>query len=193
MTGVQTCALPILGALEPVGIGGTGWKKLWKGLGLFLLICGSLLIIGAASGAKNPLQPLQGISLAASGSSSQSDKLSFKIVKTEKDLQRELTFAKQSNQPVMLDFYADWCVSCKEMERYTFSDPQVKAALSGFHLLKADVTANDADDKALLKRFELIGPPSIIFYDRNGQEQRNLRLVGFMEATSFRQHAELVR
>ncbi len=182
-----------LGALEPVGIGGTGWKKLWKGLGLFLLICGSLLLIGAASGAKNPLQPLQGISLAASGSSSQSDKLSFKIVKTEKDLQRELTFAKQNNQPVMLDFYADWCVSCKEMERYTFSDPQVKAALSGFHLLKADVTANDADDKALLKRFELIGPPSIIFYDRNGQEQRNLRLVGFMEATSFRQHAELVR
>ncbi len=182
-----------LGALEPIGISGSGWKKLWKGLGLILLIYGSLLLIGAASGAKDPLQPLQGISLAASGSSSQSDKLSFKIVKSEEDLQRELAFAKQNKQPVMLDFYADWCVSCKEMERYTFSDPQVKEALSGFHLLKADVTANDADDKALLKRFELIGPPSIIFYDRNGQEQRNLRLVGFMEATSFRQHAELVR
>ncbi|VAW89658.1 Cytochrome c-type biogenesis protein DsbD, protein-disulfide reductase [hydrothermal vent metagenome] len=182
-----------LGALEPVGISGSGWKKLWKGLGLILLIYGSLLLIGAASGAKDPLQPLQGISLTASGSSSQSDKLSFKIVKSEEDLQRELAFAKQNNQPVMLDFYADWCISCKEMERYTFSDPQVKAALSGFHLLKADVTANDADDKALLRRFELIGPPSIIFYDRNGQEQRNLRLVGFMEATSFRQHAELVR
>ncbi len=182
-----------LGALEPIGIGGSGWKKLWKGLGLILLIYGSLLLIGAASGAKDPLQPLQGISLAASGSSSQADKLSFKIVKTEEDLQRELAFARQNRQPVMLDFYADWCVSCKEMERYTFSDPQVKAALSGFHLLKADVTANDADDKALLKRFNLIGPPSIIFYDRNGQEQRNLRLVGFMEATSFRQHAELVR
>ena len=182
-----------LGALEPIGISGSGWKKLWKGLGLILLIYGSLLLIGAASGAKDPLQPLQGISLAASGSSSQSDKLSFKIVKSEEDLQRELAFAKRNNQPVMLDFYADWCISCKEMERYTFSDPQVKAALSDFHLLKADVTANDADDKALLKRFELIGPPSIIFYDRNGQEQRNLRLVGFMEATSFRQHAELVR
>ena len=182
-----------LGALEPVGISGSGWKKLWKGLGLILLIYGSLLLIGAASGAKDPLQPLQGISLAASGSSSQPDKLNFKIVKSEEDLQRELAFAKRNNQPVMLDFYADWCISCKEMERYTFSDPQVKTALSDFHLLKADVTANDADDKALLKRFELIGPPSIIFYDRNGQEQRNLRLVGFMEATSFRQHAELVR
>ncbi len=182
-----------LGALEPVGISGSGWKKLWKGVGLTLLIYGSLLLIGAASGAKDPLQPLQGVSLAASDSSAQSDKLSFKIVKSEEDLQRELAFAKQNNQPVMLDFYADWCISCKEMERYTFSDPQVKAALSGFHLLKADVTANDADDKTLLKRFDLIGPPSIIFYDRSGQEQRNLRLVGFMEATAFRQHAELVR
>ncbi len=182
-----------MGALEPVGIDGTGWKKLWKGVGLTLLIYGSLLLIGAASGAKDPLQPLQGVSLAATSSTQQSNKLAFKIIKSVDELQQEIAQAKENGQPVMLDFYADWCISCKEMERYTFSDPQVIAALSGFRLLKADVTANNANDKALLKAFNLIGPPSIIFYDQSGQELRHLRLVGFMDASSFRQHAERIR
>ena len=182
-----------MGALEPVGIDGTGWRKLWKGAGLTLLIYGSLLLIGAASGAKDPLQPLQGISFAAGGAGQQSNELKFNKIKSLDDLKQEIATAKQNNQPVMLDFYADWCISCKEMERYTFSDPAVQQALSGYRLLKADVTANDADDKVLLKHFGLLGPPSIIFYDRDGVEQRNLRLVGFMEASSFRQHAELIR
>ena len=181
-----------MGALEPVGIDGSGWRKLWKGTGLTLLIYGSLLLIGAASGAKDPLQPLQGISMAASGSAQQSNELKFNKVKSLDELNQQLAIAKNNNQPVMLDFYADWCISCKEMERYTFSDPAVQQALSGFLLLKADVTANNEDDKALLKHFELLGPPSIIFYDRSGSEQRNLRLVGFMEASAFRQHAELM-
>ncbi len=182
-----------MGALEQLGIDATGWRKLWKGVGLTLLIYGSLLLIGAASGAKDPLQPLQGIAFASSGVEQQSNELSFTKVHSLQALQQQLAEAKRNNQPVMLDFYADWCVSCKEMERYTFSDSEVQQALSGFRLLKADVTANNEDDKALLKHFGLIGPPSIIFYDRGGNELRNLRLVGFLEATSFKNHAQLVR
>jgi thiol:disulfide interchange protein DsbD len=88
----------------------------------------------------------------------------------------------------MVDFYADWCVSCKEMEKYTFSDPGVQAALSSFVLLKADVTANDADHQALLKRFGIFGPPTTAFFGPGGGECSNFRLVGFVPADEFRQH-----
>jgi thiol:disulfide interchange protein DsbD len=177
-----------MGALEQLGIDANGWRKLWKGVGLTLLIYGSLLLIGAASGAKDPLQPLQGISFATAGTQ-QRNELHFSTIKSVADLNRELSTAKAKGQPVMLDFYADWCVSCKEMERYTFSDPGVQQSLADFRLLQADVTLNDADDQALLKHFKLIGPPSIIFYNTQGEEQRNLRLVGFLEANAFRDHA----
>ena len=90
----------------------------------------------------------------------------------------------------MLDFYADWCVSCKEMERYTFNDPAVQAALAEVVLLQADVTANDEHDKALLSRFEIFGPPTIAFFGPDGAERRNYRLVGFSPAAAFRQHVE---
>ena len=94
--------------------------------------------------------------------------------------------------PVMLDFYADWCVSCKEMERYTFSDPQVQAKLAGMLLLQADVTANSAEHKALLRRFRLFGPPGIIFFDRNGREIEQLRVIGYQPAASFLKTLERV-
>ena len=84
----------------------------------------------------------------------------------------------------MLDFYADWCVSCKEMEKYTFTNPAVKAALSNFVLLKADVTANDEVDQALMRRFGIIGPPGTLFFGRGG-EQRAARLIGFENADAF--------
>ncbi|MET0093558.1 MAG: thioredoxin family protein, partial [Sedimenticola sp.] len=97
--------------------------------------------------------------------------------------------ASAAGKPVMLDFYADWCVSCKEMERYTFSDPKVIAALSDFVLLQADVTANDETDQALMQgHFGLPGPPSIMFYDRQGNERKNYRVVGFMPADEFEAH-----
>ena len=90
----------------------------------------------------------------------------------------------------MLDFYADWCVACKEMERYTFSDPEVAAALSEYVLLQADVTANDAEDQALLQgRFGLPGPPAIMFFGADGVERKNFRVVGFMPADQFAGHA----
>jgi len=86
---------------------------------------------------------------------------------------------------VMLDFYADWCISCKEMERFTFSDPAIQARLKKALLLQADVTANDADDKALLQRFQLFGPPAILFFDRGGQEKSDLRIIGYQDAAQF--------
>jgi thiol:disulfide interchange protein DsbD len=94
-------------------------------------------------------------------------------------------------RPVMLDFYADWCVSCKEMEHYTFSDPRVKAKMDGLLLLQADVTANSAEDKALLKRFSLFGPPGIIFFDAQGREIKGLRVIGYQNAERFRKTLSL--
>ena len=92
---------------------------------------------------------------------------------------------RDAGRPVMLDFYADWCVSCKEMERYTFADPAVKMKLAGALLLKADVTANSADDRALLKRFQLFGPPGTIFFDAQGREIAEARLIGYQDSVQF--------
>jgi thiol:disulfide interchange protein DsbD len=153
-----------------------------------VLVYGSLMLIGAAAGGKDTLQPLRGLGFAASAGA-KTQQLSFRRIKTLDDLDRELTAAGAQNRPVMLDFYADWCVSCKEMERYTFSDPQVISVLDRATLLQADVTDNDALDKALLKdRFKLLGPPAILLFDTQGRELRDHRVVGFMEAKAFADH-----
>jgi thiol:disulfide interchange protein DsbD len=112
----------------------------------------------------------------------------FTPVKTLEDLDREVAKAGALGKPVMLDFYADWCVTCKELERYTFSDPAAIAEMERFVLLKADVTANDADDQALMKHFGIIGPPAILYFDTAGQELENYRLVGFKPADAFVEH-----
>ncbi len=182
-----------MGALEPMREGISGWYRLWKGMGLIFLVYGTLLLVGAAAGSRDYLQPLQGIFAQAGGTggaAAQTAELQFRKVKSVDDLDREIAAAAARNQPVMLDFYADWCVSCKEYEKYTFSNPQVKQALQGVVLLQADVTANNAQDKALLHRFGLIGPPSILFFGPNGQERQNYRLVGFLDAGRFRSHVE---
>lgn len=170
----------------------SGWKKLWKGLGLVLLVYGVIQLIGVASNSSDPLQPLRGVSLGAvSGTGSVAKQgLEFKKVKSVADLRREVELANSQGKPVFFDFYADWCVSCKEMERYTFSDPGVQAALNQGVLLKADVTANDDIDQALLKEFGLIGPPSMLFFNRQGEELRHMRLVGFMDAQNFEPHVK---
>jgi thiol:disulfide interchange protein DsbD len=111
--------------------------------------------------------------------------LEFETIKSVEDLQRRVAEASAAGKPVMLDFYADWCVSCKEMERYTFTDPAVQSALANAVLLRADVTRNDAQDQALLKHFGIFGPPTIAFYDASGQEQRAYRVVGYMKAPQF--------
>ncbi len=158
------------------------WMRFWKGIGIILLILGIMMLIGAVTGAKTPLQPLSGLNFA---SNSQADEhaLPFKRVKNTAELDANIDNA--SGKVVMLDFYADWCTSCKEMELFTFSDPSVQAALKDAVLLQADVTDNTPEDKALLQRFNLFGPPGIIFFNRSGQEIKTIRVIGFEEAGQF--------
>jgi thioredoxin:protein disulfide reductase len=153
---------------------------LWiaRGAGVAAGLYGVALMAGAALGATDPLAPLPRLAR-------QHEELPFKTIKSVDDLTREVAAAKAKGQPVLLDFYADWCVSCKEMEKYTFTDQQVQAALANVLLLRADVTANDDVDKALLKHFRIFGPPTIAFYSGDGVERTSFRVVGFMEAAEF--------
>ncbi len=177
-----------MGALRDLPVEASGWSRLWKGLGLVLLIYGALMLVGAAAGGKDTVQPLRGLGLGG-GASAESAHLQFQRIKSSADLDRELAAAAERGQPTMLDFYADWCVSCKEMERYTFSDPAVIAALDGVLLLQADVTANDDQDQALLQgRFGLPGPPAIMFFNTAGEELKPYRVVGFKPAQEFADH-----
>jgi thiol:disulfide interchange protein DsbD len=185
---LMICSSVYMGALRDLPIEASGWERLWKGLGLVLLVYGALMLVGAAAGGKDTLQPLRGL-VATGGAAGTPQSLHFKRIKTLQDLQQEVAAATARNQPVMLDFYADWCVSCKEMERYTFSNPQVIQLLQDVVLLQADVTANDAQDHALLQEhFGLPGPPAIMFYGRDGSERRHYRLVGFKPAEEFAAH-----
>lgn len=178
MTGALAVASAVyLGALDRLADDASGWKKLWKALGVLLLILGAAELIGAAAGSRDLLQPLRGLG----GGAAVETHLTFRTIKSSADLDREVAAGK----PVLLDFYADWCVSCKEMEKFTFTKPEVAQALAGFTLLKADVTANDDIDQALLKRFNLFGPPATIFFGSDGMEKRALRLIGFEEAGKF--------
>ena len=174
-----------MGALEPAGE--SGWKKLWKGVGLIMLIYGTLLLIGVASGGNNLFQPLKGLN-RGSAAPSQEAHLTFRQIKGVDGLEQALAEAKRNKQPVFLDFYADWCVSCKEYEALTFTDPAVQQALAPAMLLQADVTPNDEQDQALMKRLGIFGPPALLFFDRNGDEVASARLVQFMSAEPFAQH-----
>ncbi len=183
-----------LGAFEPYGIDASGWRKLWKGLGLVMFTYGVLLVIGSASGARDVLQPLHMLAAVGgkggtAGAATESAQLKFKRIKGSADLDREVQAARAQNKTVMVDFYADWCISCKEMEKFTFSNAEVQRVLANSVLLQADVTANDDADKNLLKRFGLIGPPSILFFAADGQERPAYRLVGFIKPKEFSSHA----
>ncbi len=168
-----------LHALDPLPTHAGGWRRFWKGLGVMLLIAGAAMLIGLLAGSRDPLQPL---SVLRSGAATQVQQPRFERVASVTELQSRLDTA---DRPVMLDFYADWCVSCKEMERFTFSDPAVAERMNRMLLLKADVTANNDADKALLARFDLFGPPGIVFFDPSGREIAGLRVVGFMRAAPF--------
>jgi len=159
----------------------SGWFKLFKGFGLVMFIYGLALFIGMLAGSKDTLQPLKVLQGGGNAAATE-QKLAFQKIKSSEDLDKIVA----TGQPIMLDFYADWCISCKEMEQFTFSDAQVQAALSGVTLLKADVTANDDIDKELMKRFGIVGPPAILFFE-NGSEQKAQRVVGFKNAEDFTQ------
>ena len=177
-----------MGALDSLTAESGGWRRLWKGAGLVMLVYGVLVMVGVAGGRGDLLRPLKGIGLVAGGQAEH--ELAFRRVKGVEGLDAELRLAAARGQAVMLDYYADWCVSCKEMERFTFSDPAVRTALAGVLLLQTDVTANDALDKALLAEFGLFGPPAILFFGPDGRERPDLRVVGFMNAGEFRRIVE---
>ena len=157
-----------------------------RGFGALAIVYGVLMLIGALAGRSDPLQPLAGLGAGAGGAAEQH--VAFKRIKTVADLEQEVAAASAAGRPVMLDFYADWCVSCKEMERYTFTDPGVQAEFSRALLLQADVTANDAADQALLQHFGILGPPTIVFFGPDGRERGEYRIVGFKPAAEFRTH-----
>ena len=169
-----------LHALDPLPPHAKGWQRFWKGIGIIMLLTGAALLIGTLAGSRDPLQPLAG--LRGTALAAEEKKLPFEPVRSLAELDARLAAV---DRPVMLDFYADWCVSCKEMERYTFADPAVRAKMATFTLLKADVTANTPEDKALLARFGLYGPPGIIFFSPDGKEIPGQRVVGFQEAGLF--------
>ncbi len=161
-----------------------------RALGLIAVVYGILLLIGAASGSKDPLQPLDRLAAGGGGASTQEHAIAFQRIKTVADLENAVAAATAAGRPVMLDFFADWCVSCKEMEKYTFPDPGVQSVLANAVLLQADVTANDDADQALMNRFEIFGPPTIAFYGADGVERKDFRLVGFVPAERFRDHVQ---
>jgi thiol:disulfide interchange protein DsbD len=178
-----------LGAFAPVDGAAPAGRKLGKAFGIVALIYGSALLVGALAGNENPLRPLQFTRVAAGGpGASVSEAPLFTRIKTVADFERELARASSEGRPLMLDFYADWCASCKEMEEYTFPHPDVRAALARAITLQADVTAVDADDQALMARFGIVGPPTIVFFTPDGIEQANRRVVGFQPAAQFAAH-----
>ncbi|HRH80684.1 MAG TPA: protein-disulfide reductase DsbD [Thiobacillaceae bacterium] len=172
-----------LKAVDPLAGHAHGWTRFWKGVGIIILVSGVALLLGALGGSRDLLQPLS-VYQGGGGAAKAEKHLQFQRVRSLAELDQAVQSAQ--GRYVMLDFYADWCVSCKEMERFTFTDPQVQAKLADVLLLQVDVTANSTDDKALLKRFNLFGPPGIIFWDKTGQEVA-YRVVGYEPAEKFLQ------
>jgi thioredoxin:protein disulfide reductase len=177
-----------LGGLTALAADARASQKLGKGFGVLAMIYGAVLILGSLAGGQSLVRPLEGIRMA--GDSSASHELRFERVKTIAELDRALAQAVAAGRPAMLDFYADWCVSCIEMEKYTFSDPGVQQALGETVLLQADVTANDEEDQALLRRFGVYGPPTIVFFGPDGRQREGYEVVGFMRAGDFAEHVE---
>lgn len=178
-----------LHALDPLPAQANGFKKLFKGIGVISLLTGVAILIGVLSGSRDVLQPLSNFNFASnrngslSPENSENKKLSFQNIKTVAELD---AFIEQSRgRYVMVDFYADWCISCKEMERFTFSDPRIQARLQDVALAKIDVTAGSPEDTALLKRFNLFGPPGLLFFDRQGQEIPKIRIIGYLNKDDF--------
>ncbi|MCX7627411.1 MAG: protein-disulfide reductase DsbD [Methylophilaceae bacterium] len=155
--------------------------RLGKGIGIIMLVIGIALLVGALAGSRDPLRPLAG--LLAESPPPTGSSLPFQRVRNIAQLDAALQSAK--GRIVMLDFYADWCVSCREYERYTFADPRVRKLLSEAVLLQVDVTENTPEDAMLMARFNLFGPPGIVFFDRAGREITSQRVVGYQDAARF--------
>ncbi len=183
-----SCSM-MLRAIDPLPPDAPGISRVGKALGVLLLVAGVAEIIGVASGNFDVLAPLGGMMRASSSASGSADAIAserFEAVRTNAELDQVLKAAR--GQPVMVDFYADWCISCKELERFTFTDSRVVSEFAHWKLLRIDVTKNTAEDMAMLRRFGLFGPPALIFYDRNGRQQPDAQLAGFVGADAFLAH-----
>jgi thiol:disulfide interchange protein DsbD len=181
-----------MSALDALPPGASGWRKLWKGVGVAMLAYGVLMLIGVANGSGDPLRPMRNVVTAGACSETQTASPLFRRVGTSAELQTALQTAQAEGRWVMLDYYADWCVSCKEMERETFADTKVRRELGAMVLLQADVTANGDEDRALLRRFGLFGPPATLFFGPDGLERKDHRLVGFQGPEPFLAHLQQV-
>ena len=173
-----------LRVIDPLPLQAHSLQRFGKGVGVIALLAGAAYLVGAFSGAQDILQPLSGVTARSIAAPTAAEPL-FKRVTSGVELDAAIKAAANTGKPVLLDFYADWCVSCKEMERFTFADPQVQQRLAGMVKVQADVTANSAEHQALLKRFRLFGPPGIIFFDKNGKEINGFRVIGFQSAEKF--------
>ncbi|MEE8327393.1 MAG: protein-disulfide reductase DsbD [Nitrosomonadaceae bacterium] len=179
-----------LHAVDSLPARSSGFRKFLKGIGIIALLFGIALLAGALSGSRDILQPLAKINLAGINENNtnktsiiESQHLPFQRVNSLAELNKRI--AASQNKYVMLDFYADWCISCKEMERFTFTDAEVKNRLRDVVLLQVDVTENTIDDEALLKYFKLFGPPGILFFDRHGREIYDARTIGYQNKEDF--------
>ncbi len=171
-----------LRVIDPLPQHAHGFQRFSKGIGVIALLAGAAFLVGAFSGAKDIFRPLSGLVAGESTSAAPAHDL-FKRVGSRTELDAAIKAA--AGKPVLLDFYADWCVSCKEMERFTFTDPRVQKQTAQMAMLQVDVTANSAEHQALLKQYRLFGPPGIIFFDRGGREIQGLRVIGFQSADKF--------
>ncbi|MCO7224655.1 protein-disulfide reductase DsbD [Pleionea sp. CnH1-48] len=182
-----------MGALRQVE---QGWPHLWKGLGVVLLIYGTLILVGAAMGNTNPLKPIASFKQPhvitestpdepAKTKKDYVDHAGFTLIKSSADLDKYIAQAKAENKTVMLDFFAEYCTACYEFAELTFPDPRVQKALENTILLQADVTKGDKLDLELMSRFKIFGLPSILFFDKNGKELSGLRAEGFEDAETF--------
>ncbi|BBB29617.1 protein-disulfide reductase DsbD [Neptunomonas japonica] len=192
VTMILTAVILIITAIYMRAIDGIphdakGWLKLWKGVGVMLLLYGAALLIGVFSGSNSLIYPLKGFASNYSVDS-QANKLSFVTVTSINQLEPLLKQAKKNGKPVMLDFYADWCISCIELEHVTFADAKVQQALASFVRIKVDVTANDADSKSLNQAYKVIGPPALIFYNQSGVLRSELTLIGVIDPSDFVSH-----
>jgi thiol:disulfide interchange protein DsbD len=171
-----------LHALDGLPAGSSNALKLGKGLGVAALLAGAALMVGALSGSRNLMQPLSGI-FAASGSVNSQNAAPFQQIRNLAELDNAVHAAK--GRYVMLDFYADWCATCKEYERTTFADTRVRKQFERVTLLQADVTKDSDDDRALLAHFGFYGPPGIVFFDQSGQQMATPKVVGYQAEDQF--------
>jgi len=185
-----------MGALDRLDAETSGWKRLWKGLGIVLLVLGTLELVGSVTGARDPLQPLAKVTASGGGGGGGGEEahLDFQRVADLDELQAVIDDAAAADRPVMLDFYADWCVECVRYERTTFQSPEVAEVLAdnNVQLVQVDVTDQSAAHKALQRHFSIVGPPAIMFYNRDGAELKASRIAGYLDAEAFAEHVSQV-